>query len=233
MLHTFILLPSIFLCLLIFFFLLFFFFSSHKATWSKIMAAAAHFGSCFSRNRPYRLVSMSILAGIDHIGMFQWSFWPYQFPFPPESARFGPNRRESGWVGANQKEKKKKKKRESWRVGRRMPRLATSDSDMATLEPCRCFLGCTWSAFGYLDGWHGWLAYYSTTSVEKFLVLLNLLDSLIEFALTINAVIWVDGLGGVLFFLERDFFFFFFCSVVVFVKQYDKDESKRPIIELW
>ena len=36
------------------------------------------------------------------------------------------------------------------------------------------------------------------------------LDPQIEFALTINAVIGVDGLGGVLFFLERDFFFFFF-----------------------
>ena len=131
----------------------------------------------------------------------------------PISTGIGPFWPESAWIWLGRREpkrkKKKKKKRESWRVGRRMPRLATSDSDMATLEPCRCFLGCTWSAFGYLDGWHGWLAYYSTTSVEKFLVLLNLLDSLIEFALTINAVIWVDGLGGVLFFLERDFFFFF------------------------
>ena len=41
---------------------------------------------------------------------------------------------------------------------------------------------------------------------------------------------WIRG--SVILFGER-FFFFFFGSVVVFVKQYDKAESKRPVVELW
>ena len=77
------------------------------------MAAAAH----FSRNRLYR----PVLAKIGCIGMFWWPFQPYRFSFPLELARFGPNQRESGRVGANRhesKKKKKKKERESRRVGR-------------------------------------------------------------------------------------------------------------------
>ena len=71
----------------------------------------------------------SVLAGI---GMFRWPFRPYRFLFPLESARFGPNRCESGRVGAN----KKKKKGES--VSQTLD--AASDPGTATLEPRRCFL---------------------------------------------------------------------------------------------
>ena len=93
-----------FVCLLIFFFLLFYFifififyFSFHKATWSRRMAAAAHFG----QNWLYWPVLMAVSAGI---GMFWWPFRPYWFPFLPESARFGPNKKKKGRVGASDAE---------------------------------------------------------------------------------------------------------------------------------
>ena len=108
--HIFLYAINFLLCLLIFVFLLIFF-SSHKATWSRRMAAAAHFGLFQRLFRPYRPISVAVSAGI---GMFRW---PYQFLFSPKSARFGPNRRESGWVDANPKKKKKESRLVRRRIG--------------------------------------------------------------------------------------------------------------------
>ena len=79
-------------CVLIFFFLLFFFFLSQ-----------GHMKQKNGSRCPFRPVSSAETAGISRIGLFRWPFRPYRFPFPPESACFGLNRRES----------KKKKRGES------------------------------------------------------------------------------------------------------------------------
>ena len=78
-------------------FSLFYFFSSHKATWSRRMVAAAHFG------------------------LFRWSFRLYRFLFPTESARINLFWPESTRIWPSLCESKKKKG-ESQRVGRRTPR---------------------------------------------------------------------------------------------------------------
>ena len=137
MLHTFILLPSIFffVCLLIFFFLLslsfffsLFFFSlsqghmkqknGSRCTFRRLFRPESAISTCFSR-----------------IGMFRWSFRPYQFSFPPESARNG---LVLAQIGANLAEfgqiKKKKKGGESRQVRCRTSRRAASNSGAATLE---------------------------------------------------------------------------------------------------
>ena len=90
LLYIFILLPTIFfLCLLIFFFLLFFFFSpSHKATWSKRMAA-----SC-----PFRPVLTAVSVGINCISLFWRPFQPKSAVSAPVSAGIRPNWHKSGKI---------------------------------------------------------------------------------------------------------------------------------------
>ena len=108
MLYTFILLPSIFLCvfsssssfffiLFLFLFFIFPFTRPHEAEEWQLLPTSAYFG----QNWLYWPVSMAVSAGI---GMFWWPFRPYWFPFLPESARFGPNKKKKGRVGASDAE---------------------------------------------------------------------------------------------------------------------------------
>ena len=91
LLYIFILLPTIFfLCLLIFFFLLF---SSppslsHKATWSKRMAA-----SC-----PFRPVLTAVSVGINCISLFWRPFQSKSAVSAPVSAGIQPNWHKSGKI---------------------------------------------------------------------------------------------------------------------------------------
>ena len=75
-------------------------------------------------------------------------FWPNQpgsAQIEADLARIEPHRRESSRVGANPRKKKKKNldadRRAGNRVGRRVPRRATSDAGAAPLVLHPCFLG--------------------------------------------------------------------------------------------
>ena len=102
----------------------FFFSSSHKATWSRRMAASCPFWWLFRQPFwPYRPISVAVLAEISSIGScFCW------------------NRAESGRIDQfRPKSAQIEKKRANQRVRRQTPCRDESSVGAATLEPHQCF----------------------------------------------------------------------------------------------